>query len=151
MALTLSSEGEEKLIFILGQIWKYAVHLHLGRYKVTAHSKADISGVNQPNPTQPTPWSRVLEKPTVSQISTFYGTWRFFTVLMRAHHWSLFSPRWIQSTPSHFPMIHSNNILPSTPMSSEWSLSFRFYDEYCMHFPSLPCVLIHLKLRTCSP
>jgi hypothetical protein len=42
---------------------------------------------------QLTPWSRVLEKLTVTQLvkkfPTFYGTQMFITVSTRAYHWSL--------------------------------------------------------------
>jgi hypothetical protein len=53
-----------------------------------------------------TPWSTIiLKKLTVTQLvkkfPTFYGMKRFITVFTRAHHWSLFWARWIQSTPSH--------------------------------------------------
>jgi hypothetical protein len=73
--------------------------------------------------------SRVLlQKLTVTQLvkkfPDFDGTGSFITLFTRVRHWSLSWARWIQSTSSR--KFHSNIILPSTPRSSEWSLSFRF-------------------------
>jgi len=78
-----------------------------------------------------TPWSRVLlEKLTVSQLvkkfSTFYGTRRFITAFTSAHHLSLSWARSIQymnPTP-HFLKIDLNIILPSTPGSTKWSVTY---------------------------
>jgi hypothetical protein len=41
-------------------------------------------------------WDRLVKK-----LPAFYGTRGFFTVFARAHHWSLYWTRRIQSTPSH--------------------------------------------------
>jgi hypothetical protein len=35
----------------------------------------------------------------------------------------------VHDFPPYFPKIHPNIILPSTPMTSEWSLPFRFSDQ----------------------
>jgi len=52
-----------------------------------------------------TPWIKVLEKLTVTQLGkkypTIYGIWRFITLFTRFCHWSLSWTRWIQSTHSH--------------------------------------------------
>jgi len=75
-----------------------------------------------------TPWNRVLlEKLTGSELvkkfRSFYGTQRFITAFIRAHHLSLSWARSIQSmSPSHFLKIHFNIILTSTPGSSNLSL-----------------------------
>jgi hypothetical protein len=77
----------------------------------------------------------LLEKLTVTQLvdnmPAFYGSRRFITVFARACHWSLSWARWIQSTPSppYFSEVHSDIILPSTPRSSEWCVSFMFSDQ----------------------
>jgi hypothetical protein len=53
---------------------------------------------------QPTLWSRVLDKLTVTQLVkkfVFYGTRRFITAFTTARHWSL---SWIRLNPTHaFP------------------------------------------------
>jgi hypothetical protein len=73
----------------------------------------------KPNQTnQPTPWSRVLlEKLTVTQpvkkYPAVYGTRRFITVFIRAHHWSLSWARRIQSTLSH-PLFLKSILLSSS-------------------------------------
>jgi hypothetical protein len=50
----------------------------------------------------------------------------FIYVLTKSCHMSLSWAKWIHSTqPSaNLPKIHSDYVLPSTPRSSEWSLSF---------------------------
>ena len=78
-----------------------------------------------------TPWSRVLEKVTGSQlfkkVPAFYGTPKFITAFTSVRQLSLSSARSIHSMPSpHFLKIHLDIILPSMPVSSKWSLSLMF-------------------------
>ena len=80
-----------------------------------------------------TVWSwALLEKLTGSQplkkLPTLYGAQKFITTFTSARHLSLSWANSIQSMlpTSHFLNIHLNIILPSTPGSSKWSLSFRF-------------------------
>jgi hypothetical protein len=48
----------------------------------------------------------------------------------------------VRTFPSYFPRVHSNIILPSTSVSSEWPLPFRFSDQnFVCIFSSLPRVL----------
>jgi len=90
----------------------------------------------------PTHWSRVLiEKLTGSQLvkkfPAFCGTRRFITAFTSPRHLSLSRARSIQSPTSNFLQIHLN-ILPSTPGSSKWSLSFGFPHQtpvYTSPFP----------------
>jgi hypothetical protein len=94
-----------------------------------------------------TPWSRVLQKLTVTQqvknISIFYGTRRFITVFTRARHWSLSWVRRIQWKHSktislRFILILSFHLhlgLPSGLFPSG------FPSQIFMHFSSLPRVL----------
>jgi len=37
----------------------------------------------------------------VNKFQAFYGTWRFFTIFIRARHWSIIWAKYIQSTPCH--------------------------------------------------
>ena len=98
-----------------------------------------------------TPWSRdLLEKLTSSQLvkkfPSFYGTLRFITTFIHAHHLSLSWACLIQSLPptSHFLKIDLN-IIPSMPGSSKWSLSLRFphlnpvYASPIPHKRYMPC------------
>jgi hypothetical protein len=62
--------------------------------------------------------------------------------VQKASQWSLSIGRWIQSTPSHFFMIHFNIILPSTCRSSKLSLPFRFPTKiFCIDFSSVPRII----------
>jgi len=45
----------------------------------------------------------------------------------------------VHTFPSYFSKIHSNITFPSMPRSSEWSLPFRFTNQYIVFILSLPC------------
>jgi hypothetical protein len=49
----------------------------------------------------------------------------------------------VHTFPPCFPKSHSNIIIPSMPRNSEWSLPFRFSDEYevCIYHPSHTCYI----------
>jgi hypothetical protein len=42
--------------------------------------------------------------------------------------------RQVHNFPTYFPEIYFNIIFPSTSMSPEWALPFRFSDQIFMHF-----------------
>jgi hypothetical protein len=57
------------------------------------------------------------------KISCFlYGTQRFITVLTKARQWT--QPNPVRPIDPYLPKVHLNVILPSTPRSSHWSLTF---------------------------
>jgi len=70
--------------------------------------------------------------------------WRFITMFTRAHCRSLSRTRCIQSTP-YFSKIYSDIILPSMPMSSEWSLHFKFSNQNVVWISHIShaCYMLH--------
>jgi len=84
-----------------GLIWKSQCFLHLYMniymWSKNVHIFGPVLSL--------TPWSRVFEKPTGSQVvkkfPAFYGTWRFITTLTSAQHLPLSCARSIQSLPPH--------------------------------------------------
>jgi hypothetical protein len=74
-----------------------------------------------------TPWCRILFEnlivtQLVKKILLSYGTQRFITVFTKAHHLS--QPNLVCPINPYLPKVHLNVILPPTPMSSQWSLTF---------------------------
>ena len=66
----------------------------------------------------------------------FYGTRRFITAFTSARQ---LDP--VHTPKSHFLKIYINIILPSTPASPKWSLSFRFPHQNPVHALLPPYVL----------
>jgi hypothetical protein len=66
--------------------------------------------------------------------------WKFITMFITACQQSLSWAIWIHSThpPASLSKIHSEAILPSTPWSSERSLSFRLSHQTLCNFLSSP-------------
>jgi len=80
------------------------------------------------------------------KFSAFYGTLRFITMFSRVRaglYLSNMNP--VRNLTPYFPKIHSNIILPSTPMSYELSLLFRFSNQnsLCIFNLSHPCHMAH--------
>jgi hypothetical protein len=91
-----------------------------------------------------TPWKRVLlEKLTVAELvkkfPAFCGTWRFIAVFIKP---------WSQSFLFCFPKNHCSIFLPSTSMSSKWSLLFMLPSWYIAWSPNVShvCYMAHLIL-----
>jgi len=90
-----------------------------------------------------TPQSRITgEKLTVPQLvkkfTAFYGNCKFTTAFTRTPNLSVYRARPIQSTPFLFIKGPFNIILPSSPRSSKWSLSFRFPHQDLERLSPLP-------------
>jgi hypothetical protein len=67
----------------------------------------------------------------------------FISVFTWARHWSLsWSMHPVQTFQTYFLKILFNIIVLTTPRSSEWSLSFRFFrPKFCIRFSSSQCAL----------
>ena len=68
--------------------------------------------------------------------------WKFIAALKRAHHLSLSWARPMHSMPPCHFLSHSNIILPSTPVSSKWSVSTRYPHQNpvsSLHKTNKPC------------
>jgi len=101
-----------------------------------------------------TSWSTVLETLIVTELvkklSAYYGTRRFITVFTLVRILSQMNP--VHTLPLSFN-IHST-IVPSTPRSSDWSLSYKIFNKnsvYISHLPiraTCPAHLIRLDLIT---
>jgi hypothetical protein len=82
-----------------------------------------------------TPWSRVLlKKLTVTQPVKFFRRLWNSKFRYRVQRSLPVDPILSHIHPVHnfvpyFPKIHSNNIFPSTPLSSEWCLPFRVSEQ----------------------
>ena len=110
-----------------------------------------------------TPWCRVLlEQLTGLQLAkkftAFHGTRRFITALTTVRQLSV---SWASTNPVHIPISHlleiqPNIIHPSTPRSSQWSLTLRFPHQDPIHPLSSPIratcpahlILLHFITRT---
>jgi hypothetical protein len=65
----------------------------------------------------------------LKKFPAFYETRKFITIFIRARHMSRqIDP--VHVSPSNLSKIHFNITVPSTPGSSKWSPSLRFYSTY---------------------
>ena len=102
-------------------------------------------------------WQRSASEATMfsasQEITTFCGNKRIITVSTTAHRLSLFRASWIRSMPSHpsFLKIYLNIILPSMPVSSRWSLPFRFphQNPFCISLLAHTCYMPHPSHSPC--
>lgn len=77
----------------------------------------------------------------VQNVTAFYKTRLFITILTTASNLFLSLSRWTQSIPITLLQVHLNNILTSTYISSKCSFSLTLsYQKSCMHFSSPTCV-----------
>jgi hypothetical protein len=93
--------------------------------------------------TKLTSWNRVLEQlrpQLVKKSPAFYGTRRSYTALNRAHRLFVSWARLIQPTPSQTVSfkIYCNIIVPYTPRSRKWPLSFTFPHQNTVCTSPLP-------------
>jgi hypothetical protein len=82
-------------------------------------------------------WKLIVPQ-RIKKFFAFCGTWRFISTFARAYFLSVSWSRSIHSTPSH-PVswrFYFNIIIPSTPRSYKWSLSFSFPHQ--IHFSIIP-------------
>jgi hypothetical protein len=99
-------------------------HQHVKNITIKPHGNKCPLDIIKISTRQPfallTPWSRVLAKVTAAQIvkkfPTFYGTWRFITMLTRACHQSLSWASQIWST--HTPILILSSHLSLVPLNS---------------------------------
>ena len=106
---------------------------------------------NMTGPNLLTPWSRVLlEKFTGSAASqeiprTLWNPKIHLRIYKRPPSVPILSQLCPVSTPSHFPKIHLNIILPSMSGSPHWSHSLRFPHQNPVHTSPLP----HMRHMPC--
>ena len=95
----------------------------------------DTASNRRTNSTQQVHPERIMHPQTVRKHAAFYGTCRFIAMFTSAR---LLSLSWAKCTWSPRPSpqwfkIHCNIILPSTPMSSKWLLSFSLSTFHEIH------------------